>query len=250
MAKPGAVVLAEMRSGVRTMPLLVTQHYGRGRTAVLATGGTWRWQMSLPLGDKTHDEFWQQLLRWLVADTRGRVAASTPNPMLFDDGRVQLAADLRDKAYVPAPDARAEARILGPGGSSAQVELSPVPNAPGRFQTAWTAATPGVYVAEITARRGADELGRDVVAFQRLDGVMESFHTEQNRELLERLAASTGGRYWRPQELGELARAIPYSSAGVSVQQTEELWNMPFVFLVLLALRGSEWLLRRRWGAV
>jgi uncharacterized membrane protein len=249
VAKPGAVVLAEMRAGVRTMPLLVTQHYGRGRTAVLATGGTWRWQMSLPLGDKTHEEFWQQLLRW-VADARGRVAASTPNPMLFDEGTVQLAADVRDKAYLSAPDARVGARILGPGGAAAEVELSPVPNEAGRFRAAWTAATPGVYVAEVTARRGAEELGRDVVAFQRLDGVMESFHTQQNRELLERLAASTGGRYWRPNEVGALARAIPYSAAGLTIERTEELWNMPVVFLALLALRGAEWLLRRRWGIV
>ena len=51
--KPGATVLAEMHGGERAMPLLVTENYGRGRTAVLATGGTWRWQMSLPLGDKS-----------------------------------------------------------------------------------------------------------------------------------------------------------------------------------------------------
>ena len=44
------------------MPLLITQNYGRGRTAVLATSGTWRWQMSLPLGDTSHTMFWQQLL--------------------------------------------------------------------------------------------------------------------------------------------------------------------------------------------
>jgi len=47
--KPGAVVLAEMNAGNKKMPLLITQNYGRGRTAVLATGGTWRWQMSQPL---------------------------------------------------------------------------------------------------------------------------------------------------------------------------------------------------------
>jgi len=40
--KPGATVLAQMRGGEREMPLLVTENYGRGRTAVLATGGTWR----------------------------------------------------------------------------------------------------------------------------------------------------------------------------------------------------------------
>src|ERR1700726_441734 len=64
--KPGAVVLAEMSAAGRKMPLLITENYGRGRTAVLATGGTWRWQMSQPLEDQTHEEFWQQLLRWLV----------------------------------------------------------------------------------------------------------------------------------------------------------------------------------------
>jgi len=40
--KPGAVVLAEMNAGNKKMPLLITQNYGRVRTAVLATGGTWR----------------------------------------------------------------------------------------------------------------------------------------------------------------------------------------------------------------
>ena len=37
--KLGATVLAQMKAGGRTMPLLVTQNYGRGRTAVLATFG-------------------------------------------------------------------------------------------------------------------------------------------------------------------------------------------------------------------
>ena len=49
--KPGAVVLAQLNAGNQKLPLLITQNYGRGRTAVLATSGTWRWQMSQPLGD-------------------------------------------------------------------------------------------------------------------------------------------------------------------------------------------------------
>ncbi len=36
-AKPGATVLAEMKAAGKTMPLLVTENYGRGRTAVFAT---------------------------------------------------------------------------------------------------------------------------------------------------------------------------------------------------------------------
>ncbi len=74
--KPGATVLVQMNAGGRKLPLLVTQNYGRGRTAVMATSGTWRWQMSQPLGDPAHDLFWQQLLRWLVLESPGQVVVT------------------------------------------------------------------------------------------------------------------------------------------------------------------------------
>ena len=69
--KPGAAVLATMDAAGRKMPLLITENYGRGRTAVLATSGTWRWQMNLPVGDPAYSLFWQQLLRWLVTGSPG-----------------------------------------------------------------------------------------------------------------------------------------------------------------------------------
>jgi uncharacterized membrane protein len=248
--KPAAAVLAEMNAGGRKLPMLITENYGRGRTAILATSGTWRWQMSMPLGDTSHNMFWQQLLRWLVSDTPGRVVASVPNQMLFDDGHVKLSADVRDESYLPAPDPQVEAHVIGPDGITAMVEMTPVPNAPGSFQADWTAEKPGSYVAEVTAQQGGEELGRDVLSFERMDGVAESFHTEQNRDLLQRLAGQTGGRYWRPEELSKLAEQIPYSEAGITMRETKELWNLPAVFLAILLLRGAEWVLRRRWGIV
>jgi uncharacterized membrane protein len=249
-AKLGAATLLEMSVNNRRMPLLITQNYGRGRTAVLATGGTWRWQMSMPVEDQSHEAFWRQLLRWLVTDSPGQITSSVPSQMLFDDGRVQISADVRGKDYVPAPDARVEAHILGPDGVSTQVDMVPDPNTPGVFRADWNADKPGPYMAEITAKRGNEELGSDVLNFQRMDGVAENFHTEQNRPLLERLSAQTGGRYWRPDELSRLPSEISYSDAGITVRDTKELWNMPAVFLLILLLRSSEWLLRRKWGIV
>jgi uncharacterized membrane protein len=248
--KPGATVLAEMNAGRGKLPLLVTQNYGRGRTAVMATSGTWRWQMNQAVGDPTHDLFWQQLLRWVAADSPGRVVTSMPVQRLMDDGRVRLSAMVRDKEYVPAPDARVVAHVIGPAGVSAVVDMSPVPNNPGSFQAEWTAEKPGSYVVEVTAARGAEELGRDVLTFERTDGVAENFHTEQNRELLEKLSSQTGGKYWKAEELGRLPNEISYSEAGISVRDTKELWNMPIVFLMLLGLMSAEWLLRRKWGVI
>jgi len=255
--KPGASVLANMITPEgRKLPLLITESYGRGRTAIMATGGSWRWQMSSPLGDTAHDLFWQQLLRWVVSDTPGHVAASVPAQMLLDNGSVTITADVRDPRYNPAPDARVEAHILGPGGIGALVVMTPVPDSPGQFQTVWSAPKTGAYLTEVTAQRAdpatgaVKELGRDVLTFQRMDGVAENFHTEQNRELLERLASQTGGQYWKPADLGKLAAAIPFSEAGVTMRETRDLWNLPLVFLVLIALRFSEWWLRREWGIV
>ena len=236
--KPGATVLANMITPEgRRLPLLVTENFGRGRTAIMATGGTWRWQMSLPLGDTAHDLFWQQLVRWLVSDTPGHVMASVPAQVLLDSGAITLTADVRGPQYNPAPDAKVEAHILGPNGVSALVEMSPVPDNPGQFQANWSAPKAGAYLTEVTAQRAdsatgkAVELGRDVLTFQRMDGVAENFHTDQNRNLLEQLAAQTGGRYWKPADLGKLAASIPFSEAGVTVRETKDLWNLPLVFV-------------------
>ena len=251
--KPGAVVLVDMTVGRRKLPLLVTQNYGHGRTAVLATGGTWRWQMSEALGDPSHNLFWQQLLRWLVSESPGPVVASMPERLLMDEGHLQLTAQVRNREFQFASDAHVSAHIIGPQGVNALIDLSPSGDAPGQYKADWTAEKPGAYLAEVVAESAGNqpqELGRDVLTFQRSDGIAENFHTEQNRQLLEQLASDTGGRYWQPSDLKNLPQDISYSEAGISVRSTKELWNMPIVFLLLLGLPVAEWLLRRKWGVI
>jgi uncharacterized membrane protein len=248
--KPGATVLADMSAAGQKMPMLITENFGRGRTAVLATSGTWRWQMNLPVQDTAFTLFWQQLLRWLVTGSPGHVAASVPSQVMLDDGRVALSAEVRGDDYQPVADARVEAHIIGPSGVSANVDMAPVPDAPGSFQAEWTTDQAGSYLTEVVARRGEQPLGRDVLTFQRLDGVAETFHTDQNRELLTRLASQTGGKYWRPQDLPDLPDEVAFSEAGVTTREVRELWNMPIFLLAIVGLRFAEWLLRRKWGIV
>ncbi len=113
--KPGATLLANMITPEgKKLPLLITESFGRGRTAIMATGGSWRWQMSSPLGDTAHDLFWQQLLRWVVSDTPGHVFASVPAQMLLDNGAVTITADVRDQQYNPAPDRESRSAYPGP----------------------------------------------------------------------------------------------------------------------------------------
>jgi hypothetical protein len=248
--KPGAVVLARVDAGNNRPPLLVTENYGRGRTAVFATAGSWRWRMQQPLGDMSQETFWRQLLRWVVGATPSRVVASTPNANLEDDGHVQLRAEVRDKQYLPASDAQVEAKVIGPDGSSETVGLHPEPLSPGVYAADWQAQKPGSYIADVTARQAGTPLGHDALTFRREDGQAENFHREQNRELLEKLAEQTGGHYYTARNASHLSREIAFSEAGITGREIKELWDMPVVFLLVLALKSTEWLLRRRWGVV
>jgi hypothetical protein len=105
-------------------------------------------------------------------------------------------------------------------------------------------------VVEVSAHRGVEDLGRDVITFRRDDGVAENFHVEQNRELLEKLSSETGGKYYKPEDAKKLGKDINYSEAGITVRETRDLWDMPVIFLLLLMLRSGEWLLRRKWGVI
>jgi hypothetical protein len=97
------------------------------------------------------------------------------------------------------------------------------------------------------ATNGKTEVGSLQTHIRRNDGIVEHFGTAQNRPLLQRIADSTGGRYWQLDQLDELPEAMRYSKAGIVERQTLDLWNLPALFLLLLLLKGGEWLLRLRW---
>jgi len=252
-AKPGAtvLVLATPREGGGTkVNLLITQPFGRGRTAIFATGGSWRWQMLQPVADMSHETFYRQLLRWLVSDTPRRVTASTPKQLLADETNVKLRAEVRDTTYLPAGDATVEAHITGPEGITESLDMRPEPLEQGVYTADWTTPKPGAYLVDIVAKHGQEDLGHDMLTFRREDGVAESFHVEQNKELLEKLSSETGGRYYKPNEASRLGKDINYSEAGITIRETRDLWDMPVVFLAIVLLRMIEWLLRRKWGVI
>ena len=78
--------------------------------------------------------------------------------------------------------------------------------------------------------------------------ISEHFQIQQNRPLLERLASLTGGRYFTLGELDDLPETIQFSEAGIVERELLDLWNMPFVFLLLLLFKAGEWVLRLFWG--
>jgi hypothetical protein len=244
--KPAASALMNVKVQNKEQPVLVTQAYGHGHATVFATGGSWRWQMSLPLEDQHHEFFWRQLMRSLVMNV------SKPVELIATETGegLHIRANLKDRSFQPQQTLQVNTLITAPVGEAINLNLKPVADQPGVYEAKLDASEAGNYFIELTARRGSEVVGTARTAVHHDKDLAEYFSLRQDRGLLERLAVATGGQYWSADDLTGLPEAIRFSPAGITEQQTKTLWDMPINFILLMLLKASEWILRRRWGVI
>lgn len=246
--KPGAVVLLDAVPGTnRAQPLLAWQHYGRGTTYMLGTASTWRWKMRLPHEDQRHYTFWRQLLHAVAADAPPRTSLMTANKVYDDERKIVVSAELHNEKFEAINNAAVELTLTSDAGATATQQMVASGQGDGRYTATMQANAAGLYRLSMKAKAGATDVGTLQTHFRRNDGIVEHFGTQQNRPLLQRIADSTGGRYWSLDQLDDIPDAMRYSKAGIVERQTLDLWNLPALFLLLLALKAAEWLLRMKW---
>src|SRR5690606_22159201 len=102
------------------------------------------------------------------------------------------------------------------------LELLPVAGSPGVYQATFSPGGNGLYSIEAISRKD-DELVSSVRTATRYDEGQESFAIRQNRALLERVSAVTGGTYWTAAQWGDIPEAISFSTAGITEQQISYL---------------------------
>ena len=69
----------------------------------------------------------------------------------------------------------------------------------------------------------------------------EFFGAGTDRELLRRIADSTGGQMFEVDGAEDLVDHLSIGESGATVVERRDLWNQPGVFLLLLALLAAEW---------
>jgi len=246
--KPGAVSLLEAEIQGTAHPLLVHQRYGLGNVFVLATGGTWRWQMQMPSEDMRHETFWRQLLQALVVSVPAPVQLRADRFYYGDATEVELRAQVRDRSFQAISNAQVSLTMSTGTDEPVALSMRPVPGEAGVYAATVQAEQTGIYEFEVDAVLEEQSLGTALFAVRREDGVAEHFAIQQNRPLLERVAQLTGGQYFSLDDLADLPEAIRFSQAGIVETQVLPLWSMPINFLLLILLKAGEWLLRLYWG--
>jgi len=250
-AKVGAIVLArgqaEQRGGSDPI-LLAFQRYGRGRTMALPTGSTWRWQMQMDARDQTYEMFWKQILRWLVNTSPDPLMINSDKDTYLPGETVHLSADISNKSFERMNNAKAVAKITNPDGVTEAVPLDWNGSGEGTYQAELNVTAPGIYRVEVDATQGSENLGSNHTAFQVEDRPVEFSNAALDTRLLQSVATSTNGRYYPLSKIGDVPEDAQYVDTETSFVEQKELWDVPFLFMLLSISFGAEWFWRKRKG--
>jgi uncharacterized membrane protein len=250
--KPGGTLLLsgeDTASGTRHV-VLATQRYGRGLSVALPVQDSWMWQMhaDMAVEDLTHETFWRQMLRWLVADVPGHVVASAGADLAEPGDPIPLRADVRGSTYLEVNDARVEARVTAPNGDTSIVPLDWIVERDGEYEGIFTPLDSGVYEVAVRADTSGGSLETATTYVRVGELPTEYYDAEMRAPLLRRVADETGGRFYTAQTVDALPRDVVYTSSGTVVTREKELWDMPVLFILLAALLAGEWTYRRARG--
>ncbi len=249
--KPAATVLltgTDERS--RTLPMLIWQPYGRGKSIAFLPQDSWEWQMhaSIPLEDMTHENLWRQMLRWLVADVPSPVEAGTSTDRVEPGEAVTIETSVVDPTWLDVNDAHVMARVTRPGGTTLDVPLQWTGERDGQYRGTFVSTVPGAYEIAVDADRAGKPIGSNTAYVRAGAGDSEYFDPTMHETPLRRIAEETGGRYYTTANVAGVAEDVSYAGRGVTSVEERELWNMPIILIMLVGLVCAEWGYRRAVG--
>lgn len=235
------------RSEGAPLPILVVGEAGRGRSAALMTDASWRWRFAaddVTVGSDEYELFWDRMIRWLTRDPLlepARISTDRERYSLGSD--MAVTGQLRNQRYDPMADTPVELRFRPT--QSEEPSAVARTDADGLLRATVTApVTPGAY--ELSASIDEEEVATEVFIVEESGDELADLETMPSE--LEALAERTGGRAYLGVDevppLADLASTTRRAAGLVSKRPLENPW---FIFLTI-ALMGTTWVLRRRWG--
>ena len=252
--KPGAtMLLSALDNRKQDQVVLASQRYGRGKALAMPIQDSWQWRMNakMPVTDTTYATFWRRLGRWLVDDVPDKVMLTMTQDRVDPGQPMKLTAEVLDAQYNGVNDARVVATSDLADGQDHRGAARMDRRARRRIPL------------ERRARRGRAlhdprggvarrrRISASDTAFVRASAAdSEYFDATMRAPLLKRIAEETGGRFYTHADAATLPEAISYSGRGVTVVEERDLWDMPAILLLLIALTGGEWAYRRARGLI
>ncbi len=262
-AKPLASTLATIAdtstlSGADAGVAIAAQPYGLGKVLWVGTDGTWRWRYLV--GDKHHHRFWGQVVRWANAPklaVGNRLVRYGPTrPRVQEGAASTIRAQFGDDAPGVKADLLVAARVFrkGPDGKPTGEAVAVVPlraraDQPRTFEAAAPPLPQGSYAILLDAPQLGEEAPKDGAPLEVLArSTSERTELAANRDPLDRLAATTGGKVFADVDADGLSALL--KARTLDRERTEEtsLWDRPWALALFFAVLTVEWIIRKRSG--
>ena len=250
-AKPGATVLAVLSDSTardQSYPLVAWQRYGTGKCMSIASDRLWR--LRYRTGDKYHWRVWSQCIQFMTLSRlmgeHKRIRLETDRSVYAVDGQCRLYAHVLDDSFDPVVQPVFEVYVSSIDGGQAKqlVSLRPDKSQPGLYEGYFAPPDPGRYRLEANEN---DQRISSTTEFQVTDVRQELIDTDMRLAHLQRIANLTGGASLGIRELSKLSSLVNDRLITTKVRSEHPLWDNSLVALLLVALLGAEWILRRRY---
>ncbi len=250
-AKPGATVLAVLSDSTardQGYPLVAWQRYGTGKCMSIASDRLWR--LRYRTGDKYHWRVWSQCIQFMTLSRlmgeHKRIRLETDRSTYPVDGQCRLYAHVLDDSFEPITQPVFEVYLSNLEGGKAKqlVSLRPDRSQPGLYEGYFTPPGTGRYRVEANDE---DSKVSNVTEFQVTEVRQELIDTDMRLAHLQRIADLTGGASLGIRELPNLDSLLKDRLITTEVRSERPLWDNGLVVMLLVALLGAEWILRRRY---
>jgi len=246
--KPGASELLSVVSSTgESRPGLVTQRFGKGRTAALLIGDMWRWKLH-PSSDENDDfeRAWRQTIRWLIADVPQRVRVEALTKKEDPHQPLEVAVQVNDESYQPLDNANVAVEITTPAQELLKLKAEAKDAVSGQYASQYVSRTDGTYRATIIANNpDGSEIDRVDTGWVSDPAAEEFMSLQPNAELLQTIAQKSGGEVVPLDRLESFVGTLSDREIPIAEPMVRSVWHTWSVFLLAIGLLSVEWGLRR-----
>ena len=231
-------------------PVLAVENIDNGKVAAFMSDSSWKWNFTQS-GESNlsshYEKFWNRLFLWFVNDPELKdVKINTDKPIYNpgDNAKIEistLAPESINKNSLPI--------ITTPNGEKHEIELEGI--SLNRYSGEFKVQENGIYKVYIVPEGESEkykDLNRSETIFIVGPPEDEVKGPTANQDIMELIAQKSGGEYITIDESPQKLKMDASKKKTIAGYKTNKLWDNPFIFLLLIGMLSSEWLLRRRWG--
>ena len=213
--------------------------------------GIWKWRIHNYVHSKNHllfDEMMRSWIQFFSNKNQAQLLRITSKKKWSVNENIQFQAQLLDASLKPFPNQDILLKVWDEKNNSLEYHFVPKDN---QYLLNLGKLSPGVYRYQATTNNGSKDY-KEEGSFTIEDIQLELLQTTAQHSGLRQIAQSTGGQFYLPNSIDQCISDLELQKNLVSVsydESTREEWiDLWPLYVLLIVLFSSEWIMRKRLG--